>query len=104
MNESSLYVRRRTSSRTASGRTGPLGDAGNGVPARGAAPRQPATARAPSAPTALDRYVAAPDPNFTWKVVRELPAEGATATLVEMTSQQWLTDKEVERPLLSPAG
>lgn len=25
--------------------------------------------------TALDRYVAAPDPNFAWKVVRELPAE-----------------------------
>ena len=60
---------------------------------------QPATARAQSGLTALDRYVAAPDTNFTWKVVRELPAEGVTATLVEMTSQQWLTDKEVERPL-----
>jgi PhoPQ-activated pathogenicity-related protein len=60
---------------------------------------QSATARAQSGLTALDRYVAAPDSNFTWKVVRELPAEGATATLVEMTSQQWLTDKEVERPL-----
>ena len=57
------------------------------------APPQPATARAQPAQTALDRYVAAPDPNFTWKVVRELPAEGVTATLVEMTSQQWLTDK-----------
>ncbi len=63
------------------------------------APPQPATARAQPAQTALDRYVAAPDSHFTWKVVRELPAEGATATLVEMTSQQWLTDKEVERPL-----
>ncbi len=63
------------------------------------APPQSATARAQPAETALDRYVAAPDPNFTWKVVRELPAEGVTATLVEMTSQQWLTDKEVERPL-----
>jgi PhoPQ-activated pathogenicity-related protein len=49
--------------------------------------------------TALDRYVAAPDTSFTWKVVRELPAEGATATLVEMTSQRWLTEQEVERPL-----
>ena len=27
------------------------------------------------------------------------PADGATATLLEMTSQQWLTEKEVERPL-----
>ena len=38
---------------------------------------QAATARAQSAQTALDRYVAAPDANFTWKVVRELPAARA---------------------------
>jgi len=63
------------------------------VPVAGPAP-QSALARAPSGQTALDRYVAAPDPNFTWKAVRELPAaEGVTATLIEMTSQQWLTDK-----------
>lgn len=49
--------------------------------------------------TALDRYVAAPDENFAWKVLRELPAKGATATLLEMTSQKWLTEKEVEQPL-----
>ena len=60
---------------------------------------QPQTARETSRQTALDRYVAAPDPAFTWKVVRELPAEGVTATLIEMTSQRWLTEQEVERPL-----
>lgn len=49
--------------------------------------------------TALDRYVAAPDSSFTWKAVRDLPAEGVTATLIDMTSQRWLTDAEVERPL-----
>jgi PhoPQ-activated pathogenicity-related protein len=49
--------------------------------------------------TALDRYVAAPDTSFHWKVSRELPVEGATATLLEMTSQRWLTEQEVERPL-----
>jgi PhoPQ-activated pathogenicity-related protein len=49
--------------------------------------------------TALDRYIAAPDSSFTWKVSRQLPLEGATATLLEMTSQRWLTEKEVERPL-----
>ena len=49
--------------------------------------------------TALDRYVAAPDPAFSWKVLRELPADGATATLLEMTSQKWLTEQEVQRPL-----
>ena len=66
-----------------------------------AAPTSPqaATARAQPAQTALDRYVAAPDPNFAWTVVRELPAEGATATLIDMTSQRWLTEQEVERPL-----
>ena len=64
----------------------------------GAAPQQP-SARATSSQTALDRYVAAPDPSFTWKVLRDLPAEGVTATLLEMTSQRWLTEQEVERPL-----
>jgi len=57
------------------------------------------SARAQSSLTALDRYVAAPDPNFAWKVLRDLPAEGVTATLLEMTSQRWLTEQEVERPL-----
>jgi len=65
----------------------------------GASPQQ-STARAKaSAQTALDRYVAAPDPNFTWKISRQLPAEGVTATLLDMTSQKWLTEQEVERPL-----
>jgi PhoPQ-activated pathogenicity-related protein len=63
-----------------------------------AAPQQP-SARAHSGQTALDRYVAAPDSSFAWKVLRDLPAEGATATLLEMTSQRWLTEQEVERPL-----
>jgi PhoPQ-activated pathogenicity-related protein len=62
-----------------------------------AAPQSPE--RAPSSTTALDRYVAAPDASFTWKAVRDLPAEGATATLLEMTSQRWLSEREVERPL-----
>src|SRR5436309_1265912 len=63
------------------------------------APPQRASSRAQSPETALDRYVAAPDPSFAWKVAGELPAEGATATLIEMTSQRWLTEQEVERPL-----
>jgi PhoPQ-activated pathogenicity-related protein len=62
-----------------------------------AAPQVPSTARASR--TALDRYVAAPDSSFAWKAVRDLPAEGVTATLLEMTSQRWLTEQEVERPL-----
>jgi PhoPQ-activated pathogenicity-related protein len=63
-----------------------------------AAPQQPAS-YARASETALDRYVAAPDSSFAWKALRDLPAEDATATLLEMTSQQWLTEQEVERPL-----
>jgi PhoPQ-activated pathogenicity-related protein len=60
---------------------------------------QPAPSYARASQTALDRYVAAPDPSFTWKVLRDLPGGGVTATLLEMTSQRWLTEQEVERPL-----
>ncbi len=62
------------------------------------APRQ-APAHVRASETALDRYVAAPDANFSWKVLRELPAQGVKATLLEMTSQKWLTEKEVQRPI-----
>jgi PhoPQ-activated pathogenicity-related protein len=49
--------------------------------------------------TALDRYVAAPDPSFAWTVARPLPAgDGATATLIDLTSQRWL-EQEVEQPV-----
>ena len=65
----------------------------------GASPGQ-STARAKApATTALDRYVAAPDSNFSWKVAKPLTADGVTATLLDMTSQKWLTEAEVERPL-----
>jgi PhoPQ-activated pathogenicity-related protein len=64
-----------------------------------ATPSGQAPARAAKTLTALDRYVAAPDASFSWKVVRETPGDGITSTLLEMTSQRWLTEKEVERPL-----
>lgn len=62
-------------------------------------PASPRQAPRQSSQTALDRYVAAPDSHFSWKVLRELPADGASATLLEMTSQKWLTEQEVEQPL-----
>src|SRR5262245_34802330 len=64
-----------------------------------AAPRQAVPRAEVSQQTALDRYVAKPDSNFSWKVLKSLQAEGVTATLLEMTSQQWLTEQEVQRPL-----
>src|SRR5437868_13881344 len=65
----------------------------------GAAPQRPAPV--PAGQTALDRYVAQPDPAFAWNVSKELPVDGggAKSYLIDLTSQRWLTDQEVERPL-----
>ena len=60
---------------------------------------QAAASTARASETALDRYVAAPDPSFAWTVSKTLPAEGVTATLIDLTSQRWLTEQEVEQPL-----
>jgi PhoPQ-activated pathogenicity-related protein len=49
--------------------------------------------------TALDRYVAKPDPAYSYKLVNTLKAEGVTGYIIEMTSQSWLTTNEVDRPL-----
>lgn len=51
------------------------------------------------APTALDRYVAAPDTNFAWKVVSSNRADQCTITVLQLTSQAWLTTNEVDRPV-----
>ncbi len=48
-------------------------------------------------PTALDRYVAAPDGSYKWEVVKTYPSPNATAYVVDMTSQTWLTPAEVDR-------
>ena len=47
--------------------------------------------------TALDRYVAAPDPAYEWELLQTLEGDGVSAHVVEMTSQSWLTPEEVER-------
>lgn len=49
--------------------------------------------------TALDRYVAAPDDHFAFTRVGSLPADGASADLLKVTSQQWLTTREIDQPL-----
>jgi PhoPQ-activated pathogenicity-related protein len=50
-----------------------------------------------SAPTALDRYVATPDPAYAWKTVLTTDLGKATVTVIDMTSQTWLTTNEVNR-------
>lgn len=49
--------------------------------------------------TALDRYVAAADPHYTYRLLETVPGERFTAYILEMTSQSWLTTREVDRPL-----
>jgi PhoPQ-activated pathogenicity-related protein len=49
--------------------------------------------------TALDRYVAAPDTNYTWRLVNTIKGEGYTTYVIDMISQAWLTTNEVNRML-----
>jgi PhoPQ-activated pathogenicity-related protein len=47
--------------------------------------------------TALDRYVAAPDPSYKYELVKTIPGKGYTASVLEMTSQTWRSAGEVDR-------
>jgi PhoPQ-activated pathogenicity-related protein len=49
--------------------------------------------------TALDRYVAKPDPAYSWKLVDTMQGEGYKGFVLELTSQQWRTEKDVDRPI-----
>jgi len=49
--------------------------------------------------TALDKYVAKPDPNYSYRLANTIKGEGHTTFIVEMTSQAWLTTNEVDRPI-----
>jgi len=61
----------------------------------------PATsiAAAPAQETALDRYIARPDPTYSWKVVSTTPGEGFKQYVIDLTSQTWRSPGEVDRPV-----
>lgn len=60
----------------------------------------PATDRtAVGARTALDRYVKAPDTNYSFRLASTVKGEGYTTYMIDMISQAWLTTNEVARPL-----
>ena len=59
----------------------------------------PARPPASGTETALDRYVAAPDPSYRYEVVKTIPGDGYTTTVLRLTSQTWLSEKEVDHPL-----
>ena len=54
-------------------------------------------AAAQNGSTALDRYVAKPDPAYKWSLVKTTNFPTGTSYVLEMTSQEWLTGKEVNR-------
>lgn len=50
--------------------------------------------------TALDRYVATPDPAYKWNLVTNATAAGGVVvSAINLTSQSWLTTNEVDRPV-----
>jgi PhoPQ-activated pathogenicity-related protein len=49
--------------------------------------------------TALDEYVAKPDPHFRWECKGKLENESGAYYLLEMTSQQWRSRQEVSHPV-----
>src|SRR5262249_60767998 len=49
--------------------------------------------------TPLDRYVAAPDSHYGYQLVSTIPGQGYTAYVLDMTSQQWRSESEVNRPV-----
>ena len=55
------------------------------------------TAEPPALKTALDEYVARPDPHYSWKVAGRIRGKGATTYIVDMKSQAWRTQQEVDR-------
>jgi PhoPQ-activated pathogenicity-related protein len=48
---------------------------------------------------ALDAYVARPDPAFGWKVAKQISGPGYHGAVLELTSQSWLTSKQVDHPV-----
>jgi len=49
------------------------------------------------AETSLDRYIAKPDPTYSWSIARTVPAQGATIFVVDLKSQTWRTTADVDR-------
>ena len=59
----------------------------------------PETSVEPGPGEILQRYVDTPDPAYGWTLVNSEPGDGYTLHTIEMTSQTWLTEAKVDRPL-----
>lgn len=49
--------------------------------------------------TALDEYVRQPDSNYRYSIIGTVEGEGYRTFILDMTSQKWLTEAEVNLPL-----
>jgi PhoPQ-activated pathogenicity-related protein len=49
--------------------------------------------------TALDRYIAKPDAAYAWKLVQTITGPGYRGYVLELTSQAWRSETEVDRPV-----
>lgn len=65
----------------------------------GAKPLSGSPGHARALETPLDRYVAAPDPAYAWQAVTNARLDGVSVTVIDLTSQSWLTTNEVDRTL-----
>jgi PhoPQ-activated pathogenicity-related protein len=64
------------------------------------APAQKAQKASPqTAQTALDRYIAQPDSVYGWKLVNTFEGAGYRGYVLELTSQTWRSEKDVDRPV-----
>ena len=48
-------------------------------------------------PSALDRYVAQKDAVYGWKLVQTISGQGYRTHVLELTSQTWRSEKDVDR-------
>lgn len=54
---------------------------------------------APNPTNVLDTYVARPDPSFAWKLEKTFTGPGYHGAVLDLTSQTWLSDKQMDRPV-----
>ncbi len=58
-----------------------------------------ASAQKATQKTALDRYIEKPDKVYSWKLLNTIPGQGYIGYVLELTSQSWRTEKDVDRPV-----
>ncbi|CAN5525770.1 hypothetical protein BH10PLA2_BH10PLA2_13690 [soil metagenome] len=58
-----------------------------------------AQAQQPIARTAFDDYIAKPDSTYQWKLAKKIAGPDYTTFVLEVTSQTWRSQPEVDRPV-----